>query len=449
MKYGWELTDSERRREWYSVIKLGKDVSTQTNILKKQSKEMFATQAASANAIIASQDSLQENIENLTYSIEEGMNGLKAAFEFGISDVVWQIEQNRQVLKNILSVLMAPLDTQAKELRYRAEDAYANGWLEDALQDFLESEKTNRYDFSVHISIGMIYLFHKADKTKALEYFEKAVKYARPKSAYHTSLALLHAALIKRDMELIPEAEKLAAEAVETSPDFAEAYFQDGLYCILLGNLDKGIAMFKSAIDLDKFYSLKIANTDELRTQADYILKKILEEYRNISKAALKDIVNQWNFMREINRRCKANSMIKVFELAKDDDSEVFSVGQIESANNIFDMIDIYHSIVRCHGDIDVALNQVSERSRIYKSQVQDLPTALERNITKRDEIRRTLSSLQRSLFKGAETRRKIQSCEEDLRQTEDFMSKAPERIEICKDVIDYIDKVQKKSLNQ
>jgi tetratricopeptide (TPR) repeat protein len=183
---------------------------------------------------------------------------------------VWQIEQNRAVLKTILEVLSAPLDTQAKELRKRAEEAYANGWFEDALQDFLESENKNRYDFSIHISIGMIHLFQKVDKNKALEYFDKAIKYARPKSKYHSSFALLYKALIMRDLGLINEAETCASEAVALSPDFAEALYQGAQYNALLGNPDKSIPLLKKAIELDVNYCEKTSGeTDFKKIQAN------------------------------------------------------------------------------------------------------------------------------------------------------------------------------------
>jgi len=123
-----ELAPWERKQEYYHTIQLGKDVKEQTNVLNKQTKAMITSQLASTNAIIASQDFIREGIDDLAYKIDgvkEGMLGLKAAFEYGISEVIWQIEQNRQVMTKILEVLTAPLDTQAKELRRRAEDAYA------------------------------------------------------------------------------------------------------------------------------------------------------------------------------------------------------------------------------------------------------------------------------------------------------------------------------------
>ncbi|PIU56450.1 MAG: hypothetical protein COS87_02180, partial [Chloroflexi bacterium CG07_land_8_20_14_0_80_45_17] len=187
-----ELAPWERKNEYYRIIQLGKNVEEQTHTINMQTKAMIASQMASVNAIIASQERIAEGIDAVSCGIgrvEQGIYELKATFEWGISEVVWQIEQNRQVLKNILEVLMAPLDTQAKERRKRAEEAYANGWFEDAEEEFLESEKLNKFDFSIHISLGMIYLFHKVDKQKALSYFDKAIKYSQPKSAFHASYA--------------------------------------------------------------------------------------------------------------------------------------------------------------------------------------------------------------------------------------------------------------------
>lgn len=277
-----ELAPWERKKEYYNNIQLGKDVRSQTEVISRSTQAMIAAQIASTSAIIASQERISEGIDNLAYGVErveQGIYGLQAAFEWGISEVVWQIEQNRKELRSIREVLSAPLDTQAKEFRKRAEEAYANGWFNDALEDFFESERKNRYDFSVHISIGMIYLFNKINKEKALEYFDKAIKYATPKSKYHTSFALLHKALIKRDFGLVEEAEACAREAVELSPDFAEALYQCSQYNALLNRHDKSMQLLTKAIMLDANYCEKVCNDgafDQFRLQVN----NVFEDFR-------------------------------------------------------------------------------------------------------------------------------------------------------------------------
>lgn len=305
----------ERKNEYYSNIQLGKDVKTQTEVISRQTQAMHEAQLAQTSATIVSQERISEGIEGLGYGIESvsrGIAGLQASFEWGISEVVWQIEQNRKELRSILEVLSAPLDTQAKELRKRAEEAYANGWFEDALEDFFESEKKNRYDFSIHISIGMIYLFNQINKEKALEYFDKAIKYASPKSNYHTSLALLHKALIKRDFGTIEESEACAREAMELSPDFAEAIYQCAQYNALLNRPEIAMHLLKRAILLDTNYCEKVCNDeafDKFRPQiselfeylrkmeGDKARKKVpivsirVEEFERLVRE-IKDVVN-------------------------------------------------------------------------------------------------------------------------------------------------------------
>ncbi len=283
------LVPWKRKSVHYSAIQLGKDVKAQTKAISEQTEALVAVQIASANEIISSQERIEEGIDKVAYEIgrvEEGISGLKAAFEWGISEVVWQIEQNRHVLQGILQVLMAPLDTQAKELRRRAEDAYANGWFKEALEDFLESEKKNKYDFLVHISIGMIYLFQEIDKENALEYFDKAIKYAKPKSPYHASYALLYKALIKRDFGLIEEAERCTDEAVKLCTDFAEALYQNAQYNALLNKPDKAIPLLRKAIELDINYCEKIHNEKDfgkIRTSINELFVELRDDQKQIS----------------------------------------------------------------------------------------------------------------------------------------------------------------------
>ena len=276
------LAPWERKKEYYSNIQLGKDVKTQTEILSRQTKAMHEAQLAQTSATIVSQERISEGIDSLGYGIDNvtrGIAGLQASFEWGISEVVWQIEQNRKELRNILEVLSAPLDTQAKELRKRAEEAYANGWFEDALTDFFESEEKNRYDFSIHISIGMIYLFNQLNREKALEYFDKAIKYASPKSNYYTSFALLHKALIKRDFGVIEESENCARKAIELSPDFAEAVYQCAQYNAMLNRPEEVIHLLERAILLDTNYCEKVSS-DEVFDQFRPQINKLFENLR-------------------------------------------------------------------------------------------------------------------------------------------------------------------------
>ena len=341
--YLTELAPWERKNECYNNIKLGKDLKTQIKNISTATSAMMAAQMASAHSMIVSQERIKEKIDNAPYEIErveQGIYGLRAAFEWGISDVVWQIEQNREALKSILEVFSASLETQGKEIRKKAEKAYANGWYDEALESFLESEKKDLYDFSIHISIGMIYLFNKIDKNKALEYFDKAIKYARPKSSYHEAFALLYKALIKRDLGLLKEAEQHAAEAIELYPDFAEAYFQNALFNAQLANAHQAIDSLEAAIRMDKNYCLKANDSvfNPIRDEVDQLIVTLKDETNKACAALIGKIVLT---LKETNDLLKpyADYGKRSFSI-KQYDFEFMEIEYLLKRNSYFDCLD-------------------------------------------------------------------------------------------------------------
>ena len=330
--YSDELAPWEKRQEYYNNIQLGKNVWEQTRAINKQTKAMIASQIASTSAIIASQDRISEGIDVLSLGVSrvaDGIYELRSAFEWGISEVIWQIEQNRGVLERILEALMEPLNTQAEERRKRGEKAYARGWIDDAEEEFLESERLNKFDFSVHISLGMIYLFRKIDKNKALSYFEKAIKYAKPDSPYHTSYALLYKALIKFDFGEVDDAEKCTAEAIALSPNFTEALYQNAQYNAQLNNEVKSISNLKEAIKKDKYYCIKAHNDplfDPIRKKVNQLFKILRDEEKQDAENLHSRISDQYS---------KSYPIIE--ELSKESFTD-FSTS-VEKANYIYDRI--------------------------------------------------------------------------------------------------------------
>ncbi len=217
-------------------------------------------QLKAADRIIVSQDRINSGIDELVFGIDrvsDGLENLASAFEWGFSELIWQLEQQTERMKEILNVLQKPLDTQAKELKKRAEYAYKNGWINDALEDFLESEKKNRYDYTIYQYLGNIYLFHEKKPENALEYYEKALKYASPRSHYHASYALLHIGLVRYLHGDFQEAYEAVSQAIELSPDFYEAYYQRAQYCACLDRYDEAIEDLRSAINGDRYYCVK------------------------------------------------------------------------------------------------------------------------------------------------------------------------------------------------
>jgi tetratricopeptide (TPR) repeat protein len=385
-----ELAPWERKNEYYRIIQLGKTAQAQTEAINGQTKKMTAAQLASTNSIIASQERISEGIDILSYGIdkvEKGIHGLQASFEWGISEVVWQIEQNREILRDILQVLSKPLDTEAKELRSRANEAYANGWMDDALEDFLESEKKNKYDFSIHISLGLIYLFHKLDKKKSLDYFEKAIKYARPKSAYYTSYALLYKALIMRDFGKIEEAKNCTLEAIELTPDFSEAYYQSAQYNSLLNNPEQAIAMLEIAINNDVNYCEKSCSDIDFNNIRSYLFD-LFEKIRKREEIKAK------NLFSEVNG--KYNKLAELIISNK----EIFDIPLEEKLSNSLKRIE---SLIRRHSYRDYleANNILSDCSKSINDLLAKVKNRIKNRISTLNSMKNEKESSQRKKIKN------------------------------------------------
>ncbi|MFH1673387.1 MAG: hypothetical protein ABIF87_08180 [Pseudomonadota bacterium] len=64
-----ELAPWERKKEYYHTIQLGRDVRKQTGVISKQIEALIATQSASTNAIIASQERVRDGIDRVAYMV--------------------------------------------------------------------------------------------------------------------------------------------------------------------------------------------------------------------------------------------------------------------------------------------------------------------------------------------------------------------------------------------
>jgi tetratricopeptide (TPR) repeat protein len=339
------LAPWEERRAYYSNVKPGNKIVEVKEVLKKQTKKMISAQIAPADSIISSQERKEDVIHDIEYdkkSIGQGMRGLKAAFEWGISDVVWLIEKDREDLKGIITALCGVSDKQINILRDKAEDAYASGKMDNALVHFTELEPHTVKDFSVCISLGVIYFFHKIDKEKALEYFEKAVKNAGSQFAYYASYALLYKALIKRDFGLIEEAEECTNEAIKLSPDFIEAMYQNAQYNALLNRPEKAVPLLKKAIKEDVVYCLKI-NSEEDFEEIRPEITELYEEIRNEENGKIEERLEE-----EKKNVVLLNNAVKGiqklgYDVPKDSSVELFQnnenneIDKMLENNSIFD----------------------------------------------------------------------------------------------------------------
>lgn len=293
--YSDKLAPWERRKPYYNDVRLGRGLRELKEILKNQTQEMIRTQLVSVDAMIASRDRCADAFQDIGYdmkNIGQGMLGLQAAFEWGISDVIWLIEKNTEDFQEIMIRLYSIASNKKMQpLRDKADEAYARGDIDKAQEAFLELEPYTQNDFSICLSLGIIYLFHRIDRKEALNFFDKAVYYARSYSDYYASYALLYKALIKRDFGLIEEAEKLTRDAMRLSPKLVEAMYQNAQYNALLDRPEESMRLLKKAAKRDIVYCLRI-NSDEdfkeIGPQITELFEKLRDEKNGKAEEMLK-----------------------------------------------------------------------------------------------------------------------------------------------------------------
>lgn len=287
-----ELAPWEMKKGYYQNIELGRDVFAQRTEIRNQIREMIANQIELTSTAITSREIIDDTINSLAYetrNIENGAFGLKAAFEWNISEVVWQIEQNTKAFKKILNTLYMDQDGLVKEMRKEAQEAYEKGEIANVLEIYLEMSQTFRKDFSINISLGIIYLFYEVKKEKALDCFSKAVESAKVQSVYYTSYALLYKALILRDLGHFGEAEECTKQAIDLTPNFTEAIYQNAQYNALLKSPGKTIPLLKEVINKDIVYCLKISNEQDFNE----IGTEVTKMFEDIRGPQIKSIKNK------------------------------------------------------------------------------------------------------------------------------------------------------------
>lgn len=221
------------------------------------------------------------SIELAVDKLAGGLDRLNADFNILLGDIIWKQEMNQHALNDILQeIRLAEFEREARAYRNRAERAYLNGWYEEALADFLEAEKRNYPDYSVHRSIGNIYLYHSINLAKASEYFLKAAKYARPADARQCAEAYYFAGIVHAIEQRRPQALAAMSEAVRLNPELYEAHYQGAGLAAMLGDYERALASLEPAIKGDPRYYERArcdAVFDPMRREVQSLLDNLME----------------------------------------------------------------------------------------------------------------------------------------------------------------------------
>jgi len=299
-------------------------------------KDAAESQLRKTDEVIASHEAVADLISEVNNTLASGFTMLGAGLqelcfitEEGFQEIIDRLELQTKTLEAIKEILERPLDTQAKELRKRAEVAYLNNWINEAEIDLLEAEKKNYQDFIVHQILGNIYYHHKKNYPKAIEYYQKAAKYAAPVSKKHANNALICAAIVYYQLGQVSDAYKSTGAALELSPEDPHVLYHHARYTAKIGYEFTGL--LKNCVYKDPNY-LITADRDEMFSD---VKEKIKELAQNLSDEEKKVVDNK---IKVINSAKKEAESVGIYNFSFLDE-QLTEVKKLYARNSYLDLL--------------------------------------------------------------------------------------------------------------
>lgn len=192
-----------------------------------------------------------------------------------------------------------PRAKAAREDREQGERAYVNGWVDEALESFQNAEVKNYEDFSVHFQLADLYA-ELGNDGKAIEYYEKTAKYARPYSRNIAAEALLGVAGLRERQGDLESAYTCATEARELKPAQCRIARRVAYVCARLavrtGRTSEAVAALRRLFSIAPRTSLWVPGKpvfasirrnihellNELRAESDAQVHRLLEEAQRV-----------------------------------------------------------------------------------------------------------------------------------------------------------------------
>jgi len=193
---------------------------------------------------------VQDEIAGLRDDLRNGFMGMAKLFDWGISRLCWEHEQDRQVYRELLDVLKHPLRTQGEEhWEIACRDMRNERWPE-AADELKETLSDDRRHYLAHFHLGHIIFFRQELSDPAIEHFELAARYADEVGAsdsqqHWAALAYAHMALLYRlygetseseRQQWLEKAKEAAMRALQLVPTLPPAVHEAILTHILLGD---------------------------------------------------------------------------------------------------------------------------------------------------------------------------------------------------------------------
>jgi tetratricopeptide (TPR) repeat protein len=198
--------------------------------------------------------------------IGKGLDHLGASFDKLMGDVIFKLELQQDLLKDILEHIANPLRVQADEFRRRAEDAYKFGWYDQAIADLQQAKQLNYQDYTVYRMLGNIYYYHRKNLDLALNNYMEAVQYAAPRDVSQAAECCLYVSYVYDDMgNHLQDAIYYSTAALRYNASLSQAHFDLARYFAKNSDPQSSVIALRSAIEGDARYFERTLMTKELK----------------------------------------------------------------------------------------------------------------------------------------------------------------------------------------
>ena len=269
-----EITDSTAKVQ-YGVSKSSREIIATLDQLKDSQFEIVGAVQEIAHSVQAASEIMTQGFNVIAYQLEgisEGIVDLNATCHWGFTQMIADIGQVNNSLKELISINKNPVQTRAYNQFEIARDALRRGHYADAVEALGHAingyggEPGYKLEYRFHYTLGLLYLGDAKntdpgvlDLAKAENAFLAAARYARTDFPREASVAFTAASWAAFCQGRLQEAESHAELAIRIYPELSETKFQLAKVLMCRDEPEKALAYLKRAIEMDRNYMLKAA----------------------------------------------------------------------------------------------------------------------------------------------------------------------------------------------
>lgn len=249
------------------------DISSSARSMEKTGRnaQQFAKQS------LASQSRMEElQLQYLPHLAELPI--IASTLEWGFTELIWQTQQQSEVLRSIDQKLDMPIQIEAKELRRIGEELRSRGDTKKAVKFLSESLEKSPLDFRTYVGLALAYL-ELNDPRSAQQVLEESLSHAPDAASKAYAYRLL--GRIAACTDDYRRAAGMLHKAIEVSPSYVEAHYDYAQYTARLEARDACFLSLRHAVTAVPIYwhmAEKERNFDPIREDVRKLLVQLLKK---------------------------------------------------------------------------------------------------------------------------------------------------------------------------